>query len=391
MKDYRMRSTVRSVSQGEAIGMEGTSEIFSGLTVLSLEQATVVPYLTYRLAQDGVRVIRLEHPVYCDPNRRIGEPFRPDEDRMCSYFFAINAGKEAVTVNLKEERGRELLRRLIERLDVDAFITNQLPKNYNPLGIDYETLSTVTPDLTGEAGGDPQVTGIPLPDMGTSEHSYGLLMKALLKRSITGKGSRIDMAMIDSTVSWLTQPVTMAATFAREMTRRGNTHEFFGPVSVYPTKDGYVYIAIGNDVQWKRLLSVPGFEGLEDGRFESNAGRMADAQELNSRLAGITGQFETEDLLTTFREALIPIAKVQGIREVMEDPAVKGKLLRTTDPETGFQVTMAPPPAGTEFLEQHEGTMSFPPRHGEHNDGIYGEELGLGDQELEALRNDGVI
>ena len=401
--------------------MEGTSEIFSGLTVLSLEQATVVPYLTYRLAQDGVRVIRLEHPVYCDPNRRIGEPFRPDEDRMCSYFFAINAGKEAVTVNLKEERGRELLRRLIERLDVDAFITNQLPKNYNPLGIDYETLSTVKPDLiwlgvsgfgpdsneaaydpilqargglmdlTGEAGGDPQVTGIPLPDMGTSEHSYGLLMKALLKRSITGKGSRIDMAMIDSTVSWLTQPVTMAATFAREMTRRGNTHEFFGPVSVYPTKDGYVYIAIGNDVQWKRLLSVPGFEGLEDGRFESNAGRMADAQELNSRLAVITGQFETEDLLTTFREALIPIAKVQGIREVMEDPAVKGKLLRTTDPETGFQVTMAPPPAGTEFLEQHEGTMSFPPRHGEHNDGIYGEELGLGDQELEALRNDGVI
>lgn len=401
--------------------MEGTSGIFSELTVLSLEQATVVPYLTYRLAQDGVRVIRLEHPKYCDPNRRIGEPFRPEEERMSSYFFAINAGKEAVTLNLKEERGRELLRELVESLDVDVFITNQLPKNYEPLGIDYETLSAVKPDLiwlgvsgfgpdsneaaydpilqarsglmdlTGEAGGDPQVTGIPLPDMGTSEHSYGLLMKAFFKRSQTGQGSRIDVAMIDSAVSWLTQPVTMAATFDREMTRRGNTHEFFGPVSVYPTRDGYVYLAIGNDVQWQRLLAVPGFEGLEDPSYETNAGRMADIEGLNHRLAEVTVSFWTADLLQTFRDALIPIAKVQGIREVMEDPAVKGKLLQATDPETGFHVTMAPPPAATEFLEQHGGTMSFPPRHGEHNAGILGGELGLKEEELQSLRNGGVI
>lgn len=400
---------------------ENPGNLFSGLTVLSLEQATVLPYLTYRLAQDGVRVIRLEHPVHCDPNRMIGEPFAPGEDRMCSYFFAVNCGKEALTLNLKDPRGQELLRRLIRELDVDIFATNQLPKNYEPLGIAYDTLSAVKPDLiwvgitgfgpdsneaaydpilqargglmdlTGEKGQDPQVVGIPLPDMGTSEHAYGQIMKALYRRALTGQGARIDIAMIDSTVSWLTQPVTMAMTFGRTMTRRGNTHEFFGPVSVFPTSDGYVYVAVGNDIQWQRLLAVPGFEGLADPAYETNAGRMADMEALNRKLAECTARFTTAELLETFRAALIPIAAVQGVREVCADPAVAPKLLRSVDPVTGFQVTLAPAPVRTEFLEARGGVMSFPPRHGEHNQSLYGGVLGLSSAELAALAADGVI
>ena len=225
--------------------MNPVGDPLSGLTVLSLEQATVLPYLTFRLAQDGVRIIRLEHPVMCDPNRMIGEPFREGEDKMSSYFFAFNCGKEALTLNLKDPRAQELLRRLIVELDVDVFATNQLPKNYGSLGISYEALAAVKPDLiwvgltgfgpdsneaaydpilqargglmdlTGEPGADPQVVGIPLPDMGTSEHAYGQIMKALYKRAVTGEGSRIDVAMIDSTTSWLAQPITMATTFGR--------------------------------------------------------------------------------------------------------------------------------------------------------------------------------
>src|SRR5680860_1321294 len=283
----------RPANGGHRMTARSSSNIFADLTVLSLEQATVLPYLTYRLAQDGVRVIRLEHPKFCDPNRMIGHPFVEGEDRMCSYFFALNCGKEAVTLNLKDPRAQELLKRMIVELDVDVFATNQLPKNYAPLGVDYETLSALKPDLiwlgvtgfgpdsneaaydpilqargglmdlTGEAGGDPQVVGIPLPDMGTSEHAYGQLMKALYKRALTGEGSRIDMAMIDSTTSWLTQPVTMARTFGRPMTRRGNTHEFFGPVSVFPTTDGFVYIALGNDAQWQRRVGPRAGQGHE--------------------------------------------------------------------------------------------------------------------------------
>lgn len=397
------------------------NDIFRGLTVLSLEQATVLPYLTFRLAQDGVRIIRLEHPKYCDPNRLIGGPFLPGEDKMCSYFFAINCGKEAVTLNLKDPRAQELLRRMLVELDVDVFATNQLPKNYGPLGIDYDTLAAVKPDLiwvgltgfgpdsneaaydpilqargglmdlTGEADGDPQVVGIPLPDMGTSEHAYGQIMKALYKRAATGEGTRIDVAMIDSTTSWLTQPITMALTFDRAMTRRGNTHEFFGPVSVFPTADGYVYIALGNDVQWQRLLAVPGFENLAEPSYETNSGRIADMAHLNVVLGEATRRFSTTELLETFRAATIPIGKVQGVKEVCADPAVAPKLLHSTDPVTGFRVTLAPPPIMTEFLREQDQTVSFPPRHGEHNAAVYGGSLGLSEPELEQLQAEGVI
>ena len=259
-------------------------EAFGNLKVLSLEQATVVPYLTYRLAMDGVEVIRLEHPVYGDPNRMVGENVL-GEERMNAYFLCINAGKKALTLNLREKEGQDLFYRLIKSLDVDIFITNQLPRNYAKLGIDHPRLAAHKPDiiwlgvtgfgpdsnegaydpilqarsglmdLTGEPQGDPQVLGIPLPDMGTSEHAYGLLMKALFKRQRTGEGSRIDLAMFASSVSWLTVPVTLTGTFGKNITRRGNTHEFFSPVSVYRTRDGYVYLAVGNDRQWQSLVA----------------------------------------------------------------------------------------------------------------------------------------
>ena len=228
----------------------------------------MLPYLTFRLVQDGVQVIRLEHPVYGDPNRMVGDNVL-QEERMFSYFLPINAGKKALTLNLGGPEGQQILKDLIVKLKVDIFATNQLPRNYPKLGIDYEILKAVKPDLiwlgitgfgpdsneaaydpilqargglmelTGEPDGEPQVLGIPLPDMGASEHAYGLLMKALFRRQATGQGSRIDLSMFESTVSWLTVPITLSRSFGKKITRRGNTHEFFAPVSVYPTADGY--------------------------------------------------------------------------------------------------------------------------------------------------------
>jgi crotonobetainyl-CoA:carnitine CoA-transferase CaiB-like acyl-CoA transferase len=391
------------------------------IVILSLEQATVLPYLTYRLAHDGMRVIRLEHPVHADPNRKVGDPFLPGENDMRSYFVAINAGKEALTLNLKEPKGQELLRELLVKLDVDVFATNQLPKNYEPLGIAYDILKEVKPDLiwvgltgfgpdsneaaydpilqargglmelTGEAGQSPQVVGIPLPDMGTSEHAYGLVMRALYERAVTGNGSRIDLAMIDSTVSWLAQPITMAKTFGKKMTRRGNTHEFFSPVSVYPTRDGYVYMAMGNDTQWQRLLKIKGFEGLEAEAYVSNAGRIANVAELNARIAALTRTWDTGELLAVLREGLIPVAKVQTVAEVCEDVAVRDKFLSSTDPVSGMSVTHAPPPYMTRYLKENGRTLSFPPRLGEHNRKIYGELLGMSNEDLDRLKTRGVI
>ncbi len=394
--------------------------LFKHIRVLSLEQATVLPYLTYRLAMDGMEVIRLEHPVYGDPNRMIGEN-RLNEERMNIYFLPINAGKKAITLNLASKKGRQLLAELIERLDIDIFATNQLPKNYEKLGIDYDRLRSIKKDiiwfgvtgfgpdsneaaydpilqarsglmdLTGEEDGDPQVLGIPLPDMGASEHGYGLIMKALYKRAVTGEGSRIDLSMFESTTSWLTVPITMTSSFGIKVTRRGNTHEFFAPVSVYKTKDGYVYIAVGNDRQWASIVNLEPFKSLNNPAYEKNEGRIRDVKNLNKKINEITKNIPTDKLIEMFKSITVPISKINSIEDVIRDPIVSKRVLKTKDPKTGISVTLAPPPYWTEFLQENNGMLSFPPRFGEHNKEIYGRILGYSEDELQGLRKDGII
>jgi crotonobetainyl-CoA:carnitine CoA-transferase CaiB-like acyl-CoA transferase len=408
-------STVPKGWQIEEKGME----FLSNIKVLSLEQATVVPYLTYRLAMDGMEVIRLEHPVYGDPNRMIGDNVL-NEERMNAYFLCINAGKKDLTLNLAHPKGQELLQDLIKQLDVDIFVTNQLPKNYQKLGIDYETLKAAKEDiiwmgvtgfgpdsnegaydpilqarsglmeLTGEPDGDPQVLGIPLPDMGTSEHAYGLLMKALFNRAVSGQGARIDLSMFESSVSWLTVPITMTASFEKSITRRGNTHEFFAPVSVYQTKNGFIYLAVGNDRQWKAMVSQELFSSLDKPQYEKNMGRIKDVANLNAALSAITREHTSEALIEFFTSITVPVSKIKSIGEAIADPLVKRQLLSTHDPKTKTTITLAPPPNMTSFLESSGRQMTFPPRFGEHNLEYYGR-LGLSDKDIAKLNAEGVI
>ena len=395
-------------------------KLFQNLTVLALEQATVLPYLTYRLAQDGMHVIRLEHPVYGDPNRMIGENVL-SEERMNAYYLCINAGKKDLTLNLAEVEGQKIFHALVRELKVDIFATNQLPRNYEKLGIDYETLKFLRSDiiwlgvtgfgpdsneaaydpilqarsglmnLTGEGSGDPQVLGIPLPDMGTSEHAYGLVMKALFKRQATGEGSRIDMAMFESTVSWLTVPITLTDSFGKTITRRGNTHEFFCPVSVYQTSNGYVYLAVGNDRQWKSMISQEMFKSLDKPEYEKNAGRIGDVANLNAAINAVTRKYTSEELIDLFTAITVPVSKINTVREVISDPLVAKKLLHAQDPVSGTRITLAPPPNMTPFLTASQQQLSFPPRFGENNRQIYGEMLGYSEDELARLKEKGII
>jgi len=395
-------------------------ELFKKLTVLSLEQATVLPYLTYRLAQDGMTVIRLEHPVYGDPNRMVGENVL-SEERMNAYYLCINAGKKALTLNLAEGEGQKIFQALIRELQVDVFATNQLPKNYKKLGIDYDTLKSLKSDiiwlgvtgfgpdsneaaydpilqarsglmeLTGERDGDPQVLGIPLPDMGTSEHAYGLLMKALFKRQAIGEGSCINIAMFESSVSWLTVPITLAGSFGKEITRRGNTHEFFCPVSVYQTANGYIYLAVGNDRQWRSMVSQEMFKSLDKPEYEKNAGRIDDVANLNAAINAITGNYSSEELIDLFTSITVPVSKINTVAEVIADPLVEKRLLHAQDPVTGTRITLAPPPNMNPFMEASGRRLSFPPRFGEHNRDYYGGRLGYSDDELAGLKQKGII
>ena len=394
-------------------------DLFENLTVLSLEQATVLPYLTYRLAHDGMQVIRLEHPIYGDPNRLVGENVL-QEERMNGYFLCINSGKKALTLNLGEPEGRKLFRLLIQELKVDIFATNQLPRNYEKLGISYEKLKALKPDIiwlgvtgfgpdsneaaydpilqarsglmemTGEEDGEPQVLGIPLPDMGTSEHCYGLLMKALYKRRITGEGSCINMSMFESSVSWMTVPITLSTLLSKKISRRGNTHEFFCPVSVYRTKNGFVYVAVGNDRQWKSLVSQEMFSSLDKPEYEKNLGRIENVDNLNRAINEITKDHSSEELIDLLNSLTIPISRIKTIPEVVADPLVRKRLLYSRDPVTKTEITLPPPPNMTPFLEQSDRNLSFPPRFGEHNGEIYGK-LGYSEEDLKRLKENKVI
>jgi crotonobetainyl-CoA:carnitine CoA-transferase CaiB-like acyl-CoA transferase len=400
--------------------MELSMELFKNLTVLSLEQATVAPYLTYRLAQDGMNVIRLEHPVYGDPNRFIGSNVL-EEKRMNSYYLCINSGKKALSLNMADPEGQAIFKKLIKELDVDIFITNQLPKNYEKLGMAYEIMKEVKPDiiwlgltgfgpdsnegaydpilqarsglmeLTGEADSDPQVLGIPLPDMGTSEHGYGLLMKALFKRAATGKGTRIDLSMFESSVSWMTVPITLSKSFGANISRRGNTHEFFSPVSVYKTSNGFVYLAVGNDKQWNSMVSQDMFKSLAKDEYKNNKGRIEDVLNLNKAINDITEQYTSEELIELFNSITVPISKIKNVNEVVEDPLVAKRILTSTDPKTGTKITLAPPPNMTPFLEENNQKLSFPPRFGEQNQEIYGDLLGYDEAKLDELKEKGII
>ena len=226
--------------------------------------------------------------------------------------------------------------------------------------------------------------------MGTSEHGYGLLMRALFKRAMTGEGSCIHLSMFESSCSWLTVPITLTA-LGRVITRRGNTHEFFAPLSVYKTRNGYVYVAVGNNRQWKSMVSLERFKSLDKPEYETNEGRIADVKNLNHAINEITLTCTSDELMDLFNSISVPISKINSIPEVMEDPLVKRRLLSAVDPISGVRIRMPPPPNMTSFLEESNREMPFPPRFGEHNKEIYGGVLEYSDEQLGRLKEKEII
>lgn len=410
-------------------------DLFDSLTVLSLEQATTLPYMTLRLAQDGLRVIRLEAPPRGDPNRWVGPEVLPatengnrgpaqkpvsesgGEPGMNAYFLPNNLGKQSITLNLATAAGCDLLHRLIATLPVDVFATNQRPRSYAKLGIDYDTLRQIKPDLiwlgisgfgpqhdeaaydptlqaragfmdlTGEADGQPMVFGLPMVDLGAGEHAYGLVMKALYRRAVTGEGARLDLSMFQSAVSWMIAPVMLSHSFAIPGRRHGNTHQFFAPASVYPTADGFVYLAVGNDRQWQAITQLPDFAALDQPHYRRNAGRIAAVSRLNQEIAAVTCTRPTGGLVVDFNTIGVPISAVNTLPEVCADPLVADNLVRARDPRSGMELAIPPPPLISDFLRQRGLSLTFPPRLGEHNEEIMG---GLG-CDLAKLAAEGVV
>jgi formyl-CoA transferase len=160
---------------------------------------------------------------------------------------------------------------------------------------------------------------------------------------------------------------------------------------VYQTSNGYIYLAVGNDRQWKAMVSQEIFKSLARPVYEKNAGRIGDVKSLNAAMNAITKNYSSEELIDLFTSITVPVSKIQTVREVIADPLVEKKLLYARDPVSGMRITLAPPPNMTPFLEASNRQLSFPPRFGENNQEIYGRKLGYSDEALAGLNEKGII
>ncbi len=391
-------------------------------TVLSLEQALSLTYGTLRFVQLGWRVIRLEATpgksgLPGDPNRYIGATVVDDDRR--SYFIAPNVGKEAIALNLKEPEGRALLKTLIKELDVDIFCCNTLPSRYQSLGIDYETLKSAKPDLiwaaisalgpdypntpgydpalqamagymeiTGVADGPPMLSGIPLIDLKAGDEIYANVCLALAEKAETGQGKAIHVSMLQAASSWLitTLPLLDFDCAPAEVTRCGNEHRKFIPVNAYPARDGFIFVAIGNDRQWERLTRLEKFRALARESRQTNAGRQAEREAIHREMAAVTARHGRAELAADFSRSQVPHAPINTVEQVRSLPAIAPKLTRTRTPEG--QVIRLQPLAVDD--ENAATEYSFPPGYSEHTRAIL-REAGLSDRKLAALAGAGVI
>jgi len=394
--------------------------------VLSMEQALTMTYATLRCVHLGWRVIKLEptpvpgRKTKGDPNRYIGRPVAGDD--IHSYFVAPNLGKEAIALNLKDPRAQDIVRRLIKNLNVDVFCTNTMPVRHKPLGIDYETLKNAREDLiwcsisamgtkypdvpgydpvmqalcgymdlTGHPDGPPLQCGPPIVDLKAGDEAFTQIMIALMERAETGRGSMIDISMAQVAVSWLHTflPMLDMGSPPEELKRSGNQHRQFIPVNAYRTSDGYIYVAIGSDAQWNRIVKEDMFSELDEERYQTNEGRRRHKKDLFAHIEKITSRYQAAEVSKILARSAIPHSPITPVEQVADLEFVKQEALKTETPD-GKTVRLPPPAVSTRRLEELEGRLPFAPSYGGHTDAVL-RETGVSDDEIDTLRKEGVI
>jgi len=399
---------------------------FKRPTILSLEQALSMSYATLRFVHQGWRVIRIEStPVSGraskgDPNRFIGRPIA-GEDRH-SYYIAPNVGKEAIALNLKTIEGQALLHQLILELDVDIFCTNTMPARHQALGIDAHTLQEIKPDLiwccisamgcaypevpgydpviqalcgymdlTGPGDGPPMQCGPPIIDLKAGDEAFTQVALGLLERQQGKTGAVIDISMAQIAASWLHTflPMLDMDSPPQELKRSGNEHRQFIPVNAYPTVDGYIYLAIGSDAQWQRLVRAAMFASLDQPHLASNEGRRAHKHALHDAIGKITSAYSSARIAEVLADAAIPNAPITPIEGVMELPFIAEQLLHTNAPD-GRIIRLPPPAVATPYLKEQRGQLSFAPSYAEHTEAVL-QEAGIKPAAIDELRTNGVI
>lgn len=369
------------------------------------------------LADMGAEVIKVEPPEG-DVSRSWGPPFIEGES---SYFLSINRNKKSIVINLKSEKGREIVLKLAEKCDV--FVENFRPGVTKRLGVDYETVKKVNPkiiycsisgfgqegpyrdypafdqilqgmgglmSITGEPGRPPVKVGIPITDIAAGMFAaYGIVC-ALFYREKTGKGQYVDVSMLDSQVAWLTYQAGRYFATGEIPGPIGSGHPLIVPYQAFKTKDGYINIAAGNDNLFRSLCKVLGVEHLaDDPRFNTNPKRVENREELVKILEEIFVQKTTSEWLELIRKAGVPCGPIYNVADVVNDPQVlfRKMVVEIDHPKSGrIKVTGVP----VKLSESPGDVRLPPPMLGQHTVDIL-KFLGYSDEDISKLKDEGVV
>ncbi len=388
-----------------------------GLLVLDLGQIYQGPYATFLMAQAGANVIKVETKK-ADPLRRrelVGDgPSLP--------FALLNSNKRGVTLNLKSERGRELLIAMAKRADV--LVENFAPGVLDRLGVGAAVLRTANPRLiyasgtgyglsgpdrdrlamdptvqaaagvmsiTGLADGPPLRSGPAIGDFLGGVHLYGAVVSALYQRERTGQGAVVEVAMQEALYPTLASDLGLFHRAGHQEPRRGNRHGGLAPYNVYPAKTGHVALLCITEQQWQGLMSAMDRPDLaEDPRLATNLERAEHVDLVDEIVEAWARSLDRDEVVRRAQRHGVPSAPVRDLAEVMSDPHMheRGMLQRKRHRDLGEVVLMSSP---LRFHGAERRELVEHPRIGEHNREVYGSWLGLDDDEIAELERNGVI
>jgi crotonobetainyl-CoA:carnitine CoA-transferase CaiB-like acyl-CoA transferase len=370
------------------------------------------------LADLGADVIKVEVPGKGDESRAWGPPFQGGES---AYFLSVNRNKRSITLDLKTQRGKDILTMLLR--GADMLLENFSPGTMERLGFSYPQARGINPRLiycsisgfgqsgpqsqrpaydqilqgmgglmsiTGPEEGPPIKVGVAIADLAAGIFGAFATLAALYHRERTGQGQWIDTSLLDSQVALLSFQAGRYFATGTPPGFAGNHHPLLSPSGAFRTKDGYVCLAAGNDALWRRFCQAMGYQELmKDPRFSSNPGRVAHRDALVKALEERFASLTTREIVARLEPEGIPCGPIRNLEEVFSDPQVL---------HLGLKQTIAHPTAGEiavtgipyRFSESPGQIRRPPPLLGEHTEEVLAE-LGLGEDDIRCLREEGVI
>jgi itaconate CoA-transferase len=387
-----------------------------GVTVVTLEHAIAAPFCTRQLADLGARVIKIERPGTGDFARGYDTRVRG----LASHFVWTNRSKESVTLDVKHVKAREILAKLIARADV--LVQNLAPGAAARLGLSYEALAPGHPrlivcDVSGYGASGPYVdkkaydlliqsesgflsiTGTPqspskagnsIADISAGMYAYSSILAALLQRGRTGRGTRIDVSLLETMVEWMSYPLYYAFEGASAPPRTAASHATIYPYGPFRAADGkMVMLGLQNEREWalfcERVLQRPELAG--DERFASNARRVAARAEVDAIVDATFSRLSAGEVVQRLERAGIASARINEMHEVWAHPQLAARERWTQVDTPAGMIPALLPPALPDSVQPRMGPV---PGLGEHTDSVLGE-LGYSHEAIASLRAERAI